>query len=518
MGQIWNIGYITKQQAATMPDKTALIIEDVPITYKQLNQEVNRTAHYLQNLGLKKRDRVALFLMNCPEFVYLYFAIAKTGLIIVPLNTRLVGPELEYQINDCGAEALFFNSRFNSTIEKIMGHISVGKDKYVCIKEHSGDVKGCPEWALDFNARISDFPDTEPKLDEYVFLDDPLGILYTSGVTGDPKGAVVNHNQTFFKILSLSGTSIGGLVFLTQLPLFHSAGLFISLSMCIGQGAVMVFRRKFDPVQFCLDIEKYKANVVFALTTMWRLILDSGKLDEIDKGSVITAYGGGERTPKSLLERLKEKGIVIQVGFGQTENSAMMMLPLEDVDRKQGSVGKPREWTDIWIEDEQGNKLPPGKIGEIVAIGPKVMSGYWNKPELTAETIVNGVLHTGDLGYMDEEGYFYLVDRAKDMYRSGGENVYPAEIEKVLLGHPGIMNVAIIGVADDKWGETGKAFIQPVKGSTLTLEEIHLFLAGKVSKYKFPAYMEIMEQLPLTATGKTMKAALKTKHGVKLDE
>ncbi|MCP4750020.1 MAG: long-chain fatty acid--CoA ligase [Proteobacteria bacterium] len=517
MSQVWNIGYIAKQQAASIPDRTAVIFDDVPITFKELNRQVNRTARCLQSLGLKKGDRVALFLMNCPEFIYLYFAIAKTGLIIVPLNLRLVGPELEYQLNNCGARALLFHGMFADTVRGIMDDIPVDKDKYLYLKGLDPDGLACPDWAVCYDERYPTFPDTEPELEEYVFLDDPLGIIYTSGVTGKPKGAVVNHNQTFFKILNLGGGSLGGLVFLTQLPLFHSGGLFISLSMCIGQGATMVLRQSFDPVRFCLDIEEYKANVVFALTTMWRLILDCGKLDEVDRSSIVSAIGGGERTPQALLDRLKEKGIVIQVGFGQTENSAMMQLPKEDVERKQGSVGKPREWTDIWIQDEKGNKLPPGQIGEIVAIGPKVMSGYWNMPEETARTIVDGVLHTGDLGYMDEEGYFYIVDRAKDMYRSGGENVYPAEIEKVLYDHPKIQNVSIIGVADDKWGETGKAFIQPEKGESITLEEVHEFLEDKVGKFKYPKYVELIDELPLTATGKIMKAELKRKHGVRLD-
>ena len=518
MSQVWNIGYITKQQAASIPDQVALIFEDVPITFRQLNQEVNRTAHFLQSLGLKKGDRVALFLLNCPEFVYLFFAVAKLGLIIVPMNLRLVGPELEYQLTNSGSRVLFFHAHFADTIEKIKDRIPVDPDKYISLLGRDQDTAACPKWAVDFTRNYSSLPDREPELKEHVFMDDPLGIIYTSGVTGKPKGAVVDHNQTYFKILSLSDGTIAGLVFLTQLPLFHSGGLFISLSRCVGQGATMVMRQDFDPVQFCLDIEKYKANVIFALTTMWRFILDSGKLDEVDTSSVVMALGGGERTPKALLDRLKEKNIILQVGFGQTENSAMMAMPRSEIDRKPGSVGKPREWADIWIEDKQGNKLPPGKIGEIVAIGPKVMSGYWNMPEQTAETIVNGVLHTGDLGYMDEEGYFYIVDRAKDMYRSGGENVYPAEVEKVLYEHPKVQNVSIIGVADDKWGETGKAFIQCEKGETITIKEIHDFLTDRVSKFKFPKYVELMDELPITATGKIKKADLKKKEGVRLDD
>ena len=518
MSQVWNIGYITKQQASILPNHNSIIFEDEPVTFKELNERVNKTANYLQSTGLQKGDRVAVYLQNCMEFIYLYFAVGKLGLIIVPLNLRLVGRELEYQLNNSGARMLIFHAKFLDNVTKIKDKIQVDKDKYIWLHGRDKDAPDCPDWAISFHDHFAKFPDTEPIVKQQVFLDDPLGIIYTSGVTGAPKGAVVSHNQTFFKVLSLTGTSAVGIVFLSQLPLFHSGGLFISLTSCVGRGMTMILRQNFDPVQFCNDIEKYKANVVFALTTMWRLILDSGQLDKVDRSSIIMSLGGGERTPKALLDKLKEKGIKVSVGFGQTENSAMTVLSYEDMERKPGSVGKAREWSDMWIEDVNGKRLPPGQIGEIVAVGPKVMSGYWNMPKETANAIVNGVLHTGDLGYMDEEGYFYIADRAKDMYRSGGENVYPAEIEKILYDHPRIKHVAIIGVADDKWGETGKAFIETEDGKPIAKEEIIDFLKDKVSKYKYPSHVEIIDEMPMTATGKIMKVALKEKHGVRLDK
>jgi fatty-acyl-CoA synthase len=274
----------------------------------------------------------------------------------------------------------------------------------------------------------------------------------------------------------------------------------------------MVMRRGFDPNEFAEDIQRYRGTIVFALTTMWRLILDTGKLDQIDVSSVRCVVGGGERTPISLFEELAKRNLYMQQGFGQTENSAMMVLPKEDIQRKMGSIGKPGFFTDIWISDGSGRRLPPGEIGEICAKGPTVMSGYWEMPEETSKTIVNGTLHTGDLGYTDEEGYFYIVDRAKDMYRSGGENVYPAEVEKALMTHPKISMAAIIGVPDDKWGETGMAFIVPVPNQTITKEEIIGFLKDKVAKYKYPTKFKLMKDLPLTATMKVKKAELKAMH------
>jgi len=515
----WNVGMIAVKRAAMTPDKAAIIFEDEPLPFKKLNDETNRVAHYLQHIGLKKGDRVAILALNCCEFLYLYFAVAKLGLILVPLNFRLVGPELAYQLNDSGARFLLFHDVFTGTIEPVKDEIPVDKDKFIYLKSLAEKAPDCPAWAKNYNDVVSGFPMDEPVPEEPVYLEDPLGIIYTSGVTGDPKGAIVNHVQTFFKIMNVSMGALRGEddVYLAQLPLFHSGGLFISLTPALATGQTMILRQGFDPAKFAEDIEKYKATTVFALTTMWRFILETGKLDEIDTSSVRTVLGGGERTPISLIEALKDRGLYMQQGFGQTENSAMMGLGRDDVIRKQGSIGKPGWFSDIRIQSPDGKRLPPGEVGEIVAVGPLVMSGYWNKPEMTKATLVDGVLHTGDLGYYDDEGYFYIVDRAKDMYRSGGENVYPAEVEKILYNHPNIQNIAIIGVADEKWGETGKAFVVLEKDGSLTREEMHQFLEGKAAKYKWPSHLELVESLPMTATGKIKKSELKKAHGVRLD-
>jgi fatty-acyl-CoA synthase len=438
------------------PDKTAIIFEDEPLTFRQLNEGINRCAHMLQEKGIKKGDRVSVLMLNCIEFLEIYFATAKLGGIFVPLNWRLLGPELEYQLNDCAARFLFFHDSFLGSIDLIRSGLKVEEDKFIYLKSGSPvipgfELPGCPEWAEEYTKLVGNQRTEEPTVEEPVLLSDPLAIVYTSGVTGNPKGAVLSHEQTFFKNFQIA-TYTGGNpddVIIAQMPLFHSGGLFIVATPSLNGGTTLVMRRGFNPNEFAEDIQRYKGTVVFALTTMWKMIIDSGKLDEVDISSVRCVVGGGERTPASLFEELAKRGLHMQQGFGQTENSAMMVVPKEDIQRKMGSIGKPGYFTEIWIEDKSGKRLPPGEIGEIVAKGPTVMSGYWNLPEITEKTIVNGVLHTGDLGYMDEEGYFYIVDREKDMYRSGGENVYPAEIEKILLNHPEISQVAIIGVPDD---------------------------------------------------------------------
>jgi fatty-acyl-CoA synthase len=507
----WNIGYIAKKRAVLTPRKPAFVYEDRPVSYRELNDNVNRIARVLQEKGIRKGDRVSVLLKNCPEFLEVFFAAAKLGIIFVPLNFRLAGPELEYQLNSAGVRLLVFHDSFTDRIQSILSSVKVGKDKYLFVKSGAPGSRGCPEWALEYHALIKEPPVDEPVPDQPVDLDDPIAIMYTSGVTGVPKGVVSSHLQTFFKCFQnhIYFDMRSDDVYLSQIPLFHSAGLFIVVLPTLCRGATFIMRQNFEPEEFAKDIERYRATIVFAFTTMWRLILQTKKLDEIDVSSIRAVHGGGERTAPSMFEELAAKGIHMQQGLGQTENSFMMLLPKEDILRKKGSVGLPSFFGEVWIVDKEGRELPPGQIGEFVAKGPTIMVGYWKMPEETAEAIKGGVLHTRDLGYRDEEGYFYIVDRESETYRTGGENVYPAEVEKVLSRHPKIENVAVIGVPDEKWGETGKAFVVLKENQELTKEEIHRFLDGKVAKYKFPTHVEFVKELPLTASGKIKKVDLK---------
>jgi fatty-acyl-CoA synthase len=513
----WNVGYIPYKQANLNQDKTAIIFEDKPISFRELNNGINKCAHMLQSMGLEKGDRIATIMLNCVEFLEIYFATAKLGGIFVPINWRLVGPELKYQLNDCGARFLFFHDSFLNNIDPIRSQLKVDEDKFVYLKSGSPEITGfelpnCPGWSNKYIDLSKEHLPTEPEPSKPINMNDPLAIVYTSGVTGNPKGAVLTHEQTYFKNFQIGKYTEANSndVIIAQMPLFHSGGLFIVATPALNSSSTIVMRRGFDPNEFAEDIQRYKGTIVFALTTMWKMILESGKLNKIDVSSVRCVVGGGERTPHSLVQKLAQKGLYMQQGFGQTENSAMMLLPKEDIQRKLGSVGKPGYFTEIWIESESGQKLSPGEIGEIVAKGPTVMSQYWNLPEETKKALVGGVLHTGDLGYMDEEGYFYIVDRAKDMYRSGGENVYPAEIEKILQSHPDISQVAIIGVPDNKWGEVGLAFIVPAKeGKIIDINTIRDFLKDKAAKYKYPVHIQMMTELPLTSTMKVKKSELK---------
>ncbi len=510
MKATWDVGRILSKRASFTPEKPALIFEDTPVTFRELQEGANRFARYLIDTGMKKGDRLCLISLNCVEFLEMYLACAMLGVIFVPLNWRLAGPELEYQVNDCGARMVVYQDAFLPSVDLIRGRIKA--EFFVYLKGIMPGLPPCPDWSADYSDSVRPLSGEEPHAPEPVFLDDPLAIVYTSGVTGNPKGAVLSHGQTYFKVFQIALYTEGSRddVVLAQLPLFHSGGLFIVATPALMGGTTMIMRAGFDPNQFAEDIARYKANVVFALTTMWRFILSSGKLDSVDTSSVHTVVGGGERTPPSLFEELGKRGLYLQQGFGQTECSAMTVMPRADIHRKMGSVGKPGAFVHIWIADENGRELPRGQIGEVMAQGPTVMSGYWNLPGKTREALSEtGALKTGDLGYMDEEGFIYIVDRAKDMYRSGGENVYPAEVEKVLAGHPKVANAAIVGVPDDKWGETGLAFVLPLTGQTVTEDELREFLEGKIARFKHPSHYVFVSDLPYTATMKIRKAALK---------
>jgi fatty-acyl-CoA synthase len=507
----WSVGKILSKRAALAPDRIGIFFEDKPITYKALNEETNRLADVFKTKGLKKGDRVAAILLNCPEFICCYMAAAKLGLIFVPINFRLVSREIEYQLNWCNCCFLIFQDLFINQIDPIRQQLTVKEGSFIFLSSSPSKISICPDWAIDYHQALSGRNIEEPEIDEPIDLDDPLLILYTSGVTGNPKGAVTTHGQTYFKcfqIIDYTDMRKGDIV-QSQAPLCHSAGLCGVTTPTLCRGGSLLMRYHFDATTFVRDIETYQATIVFGLTTMFRFILDTGLLDTIDMSSVRIFFGGGEKTTPAFLDELSEKGISLLVGFGQTENSAMVLMPEWASQHKRESVGLPNFFTDLWIENKNGIKLKPGQIGEIVATGPNVFKEYWNMPEETSKAIVNNVLHTGDLGYLDKDGFVYMVDRAKDMYRSGAENVYPAEVEAVLAEHPKIIAVAVLGVPDKKWGETGKAYIQCNPGQSISINEVFDFLDGKLARYKFPKYIEHVNDLPKTVWGKIKKSELK---------
>ena len=495
-----------KKWSIILPKKVAIIFNDYSVTYATLNQRVNQLCNALLKSGVKKGDRVAVLLYNCLEFFEIFFACCRIEAVFVPLNFRLAGPEIEYIINDCTAETLFFSMEFLEKIGDIKSKIPVNGKRFFCVGPRS------ETWTTDYDTFLASGSVREPDIPFERDAESPHVIMYTSGTTGFPKGAVFTHRKTFFNILNANiyyhVTPKDKIV--VSRPLFHSGGLLVDSLPFLYKGGTVILKRRFDPEELLNTVQKYHATVIETSATMYRFILDQCALEDYDLSSVKLYYTGGEVVPLSLLKAYLDRGIVITQLFGQTETSTVTWLPAEYGREKLGSVGLPVFHGEVKVVDKEGREVPPDQIGEVIVSGPILMSGYWGNPELTSKTIRDGWLYTGDVGRRDEEGFFYILDRRKNMYISGGENVYPAEVEKILYENSKIKEVAIVGVPDDTWGEVGKAFIVPRENVKLTKDDIFKWCTERVAKYKVPKHVEFVDKLPKNAAGKVMKHLLKT--------
>jgi fatty-acyl-CoA synthase len=503
-----NIGDWIRKWSLLQPQKRALIFEDRPFTYREVNLRTNQLCHFLIDLGIQKGDRVSVLLYTCNQYIEIFLALSKIGAILVPLNWRLAGPELEFVIKDSSSRVIIFEPDLTETIASIRPHLHLSNNDYIAVGHP------CPDWAKDYEKGLLEYPIHEPQLQVSIGDEDPHLLMYTSGTTGTPKGAILSHRKTFFNALNADIyydlTSKDRLI--VTRPLFHSGGLLVEAAPVLYKGGTLVLRKRFRSHELLETIQKYQVTIVEMDGVLFQCILQECDLNQYDLSSVHYFYTGGERIPIALLKEFYKKGIPISQIFGQTETSTITWLPPEDSFRKMGSVGVPVFHGEVRIVDKTGKDVRAEEVGEIIIKGPTLMSGYWNRPDLTAETIRDGWLYTGDLARRDEEGYIYIVDREKDMYISGGENVYPAEIEKVFLTHPKVFDVRTIGVPDGKWGEVGKAFMVLKSGESMDEEEALKFLQGKIAKYKVPKYVEFVEELPKTASGKIQKFLLREWH------
>ncbi len=503
-----NVGDWIKKWSLLQPRKNALFFEDHPLTYQEVNRRTNQLCHLLLIKGIKKGDRVSVLLYNCYQYIEIFFGLSKLGAILVPLNWRLAGPELEFIIQDSGSQYLIFEPEFEGVIHSIRPNLNVPSGNYFVIGAP------CPDWAVDYEKNLSGQPIQEPLVDRSVGDEDPHIIMYTSGTTGIPKGAILSHRKTFFNVLNAE--MIYHLTFKDRLivsrPMFHSGGLLVESAPILYKGGTLILKKRFRPYEILEAVRKYRVTLLELPATVYQFILRDCDLTQYDLSSIRCFFTGGERIPVALLKEYQKRGIIISQIFGQTESSTITFLSSEDAVKKIGSVGVPVFHGEVKIVDKEGKEVPPGEVGEIIVSGPTLMSGYWNRPDLTAEAIREGWLYTGDLAKKDEEGYFYIVDREKDMYISGGENIYPAEIEKVFFTHPKVFDIGVIGVPDNQWGEVGKAYIVLKPGEAMTKEEALQFLRGKLGKYKIPKHVEFVGELPKTASGKIQKFVLKKWH------
>jgi acyl-CoA synthetase (AMP-forming)/AMP-acid ligase II len=499
-----NIGLFLAKRAQLDPNRVGLVFEGLELSYRECNARANRAAHAFAGLGVGQGDRVGLLMANSPEFVDCFFGLAKIGAIVVPLNWRLTAPELAFIANDAGIGMLVYGTEYAQTVAALRGSITAT----TCIAV--GDAPaGDPAYA-ELTAAASD---AEP--DPVGQGDDALVLMFTSGTTGKPKGAVLTHDNLFYDscTVQMSADWRAGDRVLVALPLFH-IGALIYVVIATHIGATTVLMKAFDPAGFLGSLQNRKINSFLAVPAMLHFMLRVPTLGEFDLSSVRWALCGTAPVPVPLIQAWATHGIAIQQVYGLTECSggAAVLSPERALD-KAGSTGLPMFHTDIRVVDARSRDVAPGEIGEIIIRGPHVMREYWKNPQATAETLRDGWLYTGDLGRLDEEGYLYIVERKKDLVISGGENIYPAEVESVLSELPQCAEVAVIGVPDPVWGEAVCAIVRPGEGQALTLDEIVAHCSDRLAKYKIPKRLILTDEpLPRNPAGKLLKRVLREKH------
>jgi fatty-acyl-CoA synthase len=504
LGMNMGIGRWITKYSDRFPQKTALIYKDTRLSYSELNKRVNRLSQAFLHLGVRKGDRVLALLFNTNELIETMFACAKIGAIFVPINTRLSVDEVEYIVRDASGHVFVYDERLEkiaegirNRVDHVQHYIRVGKDGQ--------------ETAFSYEKLQSCFPAEEPAFE--IKLEDVHMIMYTSGTTGKPKGAMITHGNTQWNAINCINflTIEEKDITYTVAPLFHIGGMNIFTTPTLYKGGTVVLDDKFDPKTTLETIEKEKVTTLFLVPAMWLAIMQYPNFEDDNIRSLRLSVSGGAPCPLTVIEFFQEKGISFYGGFGLTETSPFVSL-LDDRNsiRKKGSVGKTPIHTEIRIVDPMDRDVPIGEVGELLVKGPNVFAGYWNKPEATKEAIKNDWFYTGDLAKMDEEGFLYIVDRKKDMIISGGENIYPVEVEQVIFRMPNVKEVAVVGVADEKWGESVKAYIVLSDVTKkITLEDVQRFCDGKLARYKIPKYIEIIDQLPRNATGKVLKTTLR---------
>jgi fatty-acyl-CoA synthase len=492
--------------SSTRPSKEAIrdLASNRSFTYAQLDRRVDAIAAYFRSLGIGRGDRVAVLAPNGVEFFDIQFACARTGSIAVMLNWRLTVPELEYMLNDSAPSLLVHDSSFTDTARELQRRCGVGALLKIDLSGQSNP----------YEAAIAAYDGT-PVACEELTHDDVITIMYTSGTTGHPKGAMITHGMNFWNCINLGIPSGIGLdtVHLSVLPLFHTGGLNCYSNPVLHAGGTVVIMSAFDPAETLRLLGDPKQGIThfFAVPAPYQFMMQHPDFATTDLSRVRVAGVGGAPCALTIMEEWAGRGVLLVQGFGMTETSpACIFLDPSEALRKIGSTGKILMHTEMRIVNEQGGDCEPNEIGELWVAGPNITPGYWNRPDATAAAFEGRWLKTGDAARTDDEGFVYIVDRWKDMYISGGENVYPAEIENVLYQLPQVAEVAIIGVPNEKWGEVGLAVIALKPGATIDRATVIAHCLGQLAKFKVPNDIAIVELLPRNATGKVLKRELRT--------
>jgi fatty-acyl-CoA synthase len=485
------------------PRKTALIDGEHRYSYSELNDQCNRLANSLSERNVRKGDRVALLAKNCKEFIISYFALPKIGAVLVPLNHRCVAKELEYMLSDCGAQTLIFEAEYSETV-KLLGNLLPGLAT-IAIGKHDLPI------GKDFDGLVSSGKSAEPGVESVE--EDECSILYTSGTTGKPKGAVITHRTrvscTVNMLLDGSVETEG--ISLPGGPLFHTGTTNIALLPHVAAGGTIVLVPQLDPVRIADAIRKEKVTHLVTVPTVLHNMLVAGVFDHYDFSSLRNVYYGASTIPLKDLEKILSlfPKVKFYQGYGQTESTQLTVLKPEDQLRKFGCTGKAHLLVDLRVVNESDEDVLPGEAGEVITRGPHVMKGYLNLPEANRESFKNGWFHTGDIARIDEEGFITLVGRKKDMIISGGENIYPREIEMVLNGHPKIREATVFGIPDEKWGESVCAAVILKPNEALTEEEIIRYCKENLASYKKPKKVIFCQSFPRNMTGKVIKEKMR---------
>ncbi len=499
------LGSWPERRLRISPQRPAIWFEGTTTTHGEFAHRVRRAASALHALGVERGDRVAWFGANHPAALETLYACGQLGAVWVPVNARLTAPEARYVLEHSGASLVVHGREHGSTADALRPELTAVREWIAAETPLDGGAD-----SLDWQHLLAD---AEPVLrDEPVTLDDPCLIMYTSGTTGRPKGAVLTHgNMTWSCINQILGFDFTpdertlGLA-----PLFHIGGLNGTLNPTLLRGGCVVLVRGFDPPVTLQVIAEQRVTSFFAVPTMLDLLSRQPDFGTLDLSALRTIGAAGAPLPLPLLHTWLDRGITVQQAYGMTESApAGTVLDSADAVAKVGSAGKSQFFVDVRVVDPEGAECAPGEVGEVVLSGPNIMTGYWNEPEETAAAIVDGWYHSGDAGSTDDDGYLYIRDRYKDMIISGGENVYPAEVESAMLEFDDVAEVAVIGVPDPTWGEVGLAVVVPAPGTTLDGDELRTRLRDRLAAFKVPKYVELADTLPKTATGKIRKPELR---------
>jgi long-chain acyl-CoA synthetase len=506
-GMSLNLAVILRESAKRDPERVAIILDSFKFTYRQLDVLSNQVASSLKSAGLQKGDRVGLMLPNVPQFPIAYFGILKAGGVVVPMNVLLKAPEISFYMGDSGAHYLIVWDDFAAEALKGIANLQ-GVSTYVALKPGATDA---PAGTRNFMELMGGDPGFDGEATQG---DDTAVILYTSGTTGKPKGAELTHLNLFMNAHMNSHVFGSGPddVTLAVLPMFHSFGQSAVMNVALHVGGTLTLVPRFDTEKVLEVIQRDRVTVFPGVPTMFFALLHHPNAEKFDTSSLRIAVSGGAAIPGEVINAFERKyGIVILEGYGLSETSPTATFNVSAKERKVLSIGKPLFGVEMKIFDEQNTELPPGKdhVGEIVIRGHNVMKGYWNQPEANIEAFKAGWFHSGDLGYVDEDGFFFIVDRKKEMIIRGGFNVYPREIEEVIYAHPAVAEAAVIGVPDERLGEEVKAVVSLKPGAQASEEDIIAFVKERVAAYKYPRSVQFVETLPKGATGKILKKELK---------